>query len=75
MENSEGVEPSLITAIRLARMRDGNMGQAEEIKALMDILKGSQNIMTITNDVVWSFITKKKGMSQDHKQLLFEESL
>lgn len=74
MENSEGTEPPLITAIRLARMRDGNMGQAEEIKALMDILRGTENILNITNDTVWSFITKKKGMSQNHKRILFEES-
>ncbi|MCE2507347.1 MAG: hypothetical protein J4F36_12950 [Nitrosopumilaceae archaeon] len=58
MTDPEETEPSIITAIRLARMRDGNMGQAEETRALMDILKGSQNIMTITNDVVWSTITK-----------------
>lgn len=74
MENSDQVEPPLITAIRLARMRDGNMGQDEEIKALMDILKGSENLLNITNDTVWSLITKKKGMSQDHKRFLFEES-
>lgn len=34
MEDSDEIEPSLITAIRLARMRDGNMGQSEEIQAL-----------------------------------------
>lgn len=73
MENKES-EPPLITAIRLARMRDGNMGQAEEIKALIDILKGSENILNITNDTVWTLITKKKGMSQTEKRLLFEES-
>jgi len=74
MENPKGSEPPLITAIRLARMRDGNMGQAEEIQALMDILRGSENILNITNDTVWSLITKKKGMSQNHKKILFQES-
>ena len=74
MANPEEIKPPLIIAIRLARMRDGNMGQAEEIKALMDILRGSENILNITNDTVWSLITKKKGMSQNHKRLLFEES-
>ena len=74
MDNSEHVEPPLITAIRLARMRDGNMGQAEEIQSLIDILKGSENIMKIINDTVWSLIQKKKGMSLGQKQLLFEES-
>ncbi|MFB5620432.1 MAG: hypothetical protein ACE5RC_04810 [Nitrosopumilus sp.] len=74
MEKSDEIEPPLITAIRLARMRDGNMGQSEEIKALMDILRGSENLLNITNDTVWSLITKKKGMSQDHKKFLFEES-
>ena len=49
MVDPEEIEPSLITAIRLARMRDGNMGQAEEIKALMDILKGSQNHIALGN--------------------------
>ena len=74
MGNPEEIEPPLITAIRLARMRDGNMGQEEEITALMDILRGSENLLAITNDTVWTLITKKKGMSQDHKRFLFEES-
>lgn len=74
MGNPEEIEPPLMTAIRLARMRDGNMGQAEEIKALIDILKGSENLLTIANDSVWSLITKKQSMSQTTKRLLFEES-
>ena len=41
MVDPEEIEPSRIIAIRLARMRDGNMGQSEEIKAVMDIPKGS----------------------------------
>lgn len=74
MDSSKEIEPPLITAIRLARMRDGNMGQAEEIQALIDILKGSENILNMVNDTVWALVTKKKGMSQNTKRLLFEES-
>lgn len=74
MGNSEEIEPPLITAIRLARMREGSMGQAEEIQSLMEILKGSENLLTIVNDTVWSLMTKKPKMSQTEKRLLFEES-
>jgi len=74
MENPSGVDSSLDIAIRLARMRDGNTGQAEEIQSLMDILRGSENLLNITNDTVWALITKKKRMSQTEKRILFEES-
>lgn len=74
MKNPSGVDSSLDIAIRLARMRDGNTGQAEEIQALMDILQGSENLLNITNDTVWALITKKKIMSQTEKRILFEES-
>lgn len=74
MEDSKGIEPPMITAIRLTRMRDGSMGQAEEIQSLMEILKGSENLLTIVNDTVWSLMTKKPKMSQTEKRLLFEES-
>ena len=74
MDDSEEIEPSIITAIRLARMRDGNMGQADEIEALFDILKGSEKLMKVTNDVVWSVLTKKQTMSQADRKITMNES-
>lgn len=74
MENPSGIDPALDIAIRLARMRDGNTGQAEEIQSLMGMLRGSENLLNIANDTVWALITKKKIMSQTEKRILFEES-
>ena len=74
MNSSDEIEPSIITAIRLARMRDGNMGQADEIEALFDILKGSEKLMRVTNDVVWALLTKKQNMSQADRQITMNES-
>ena len=74
MDSSDEIEPSIITAIRLARMRDGNMGQADEIEALFDILKGSEKLMRVTNDVVWALLTKKQNMSQADRQITMNES-
>jgi len=72
--DSDEIEPSIITAIRLARMRDGNMGQADEIEALFDILKGSEKLMRVTNDVVWALLTKKQNMSQADRHITMNES-
>lgn len=74
MDDSEEIEPSIVTAFRLARMRDGNMGQSDEIEALFDILKGSENLMKVTNDVVWSILTKKQSMSQIDRKITMNES-
>lgn len=74
MTDSKEKETPMITAIRLARMRDGNMGQSDEIQSLLDLLKGSEKVMKIVNDVVWSMMQKKKGMSSGYRKQLFDEA-
>jgi hypothetical protein len=70
----KGNPSPFITAIRLARMRDGNMGQAEEIESLIDLLKASEKVLTIVNDTVWALVNKRKGMSTNYKSQLFSEA-
>ena len=73
MVNPDKAEPPLFTAIRLTRMMDSNTGQAEEVKALMDILKHSEKIMNILNNFIWSDDPTKQNISQ-HDKIEIEES-
>jgi len=74
MSVPKGNPSPFVTAIRLARMRDGNMGQADEIQSLIDLLKASEKVLTIVNDTVWAFVNKRKGMSANYKTQLFSEA-
>jgi|GEM_PF-5724576 len=74
MATSTG-EPPLISAFRLARLRDRSMGQAEEIKALTDMLKASEEIMRIMNNDLLVLVHKKKGISREQKKLLINDAL
>jgi hypothetical protein len=61
-------EPPFYVAVRFGRLRDRSIGQMEEIQALLDILKATEDIMKLTNEVFIRAAKKQKLMSPQSVQ-------
>lgn len=56
-------EPPFNIALRLARLRDRSLGQADEIEALFDALSSSERMLKMSNDSLTRLIKGKKSLS------------
>lgn len=61
-------EPAFYIAVRFARLRDRSIGQKDEIDALLEILKGTEQIIQMSNDAFLSVIGKKRPRSAEYIQ-------
>ena len=65
---------SMIPAIELSRLRDRSMGQADEVQALFDIMKGAGEIMELVNGTLWAMLKNKHDKSPDYKRQIINDA-
>src|SRR5690348_5435054 len=69
-----GDQSPMIPAIELSRLRDRSMGQADEVQALFDIMKGAGELMELVNGTLWAMIKNKHDKSPEYKRQIINDS-
>ena len=69
-----GDQSPMIPAIELSRLRDRSMGQADEVQALFDIMKGAGELMELVNGTLWAMIKGKHDKSADYKRQIINDA-
>lgn len=71
---SDGGKSGIIPAFTLARLRDRSMGQADEVQALVDLVKGMTQVTEVTNHIFMAMLKKEKPRNPTLNKAMIDEA-